>query len=55
MTLRQYKKIRRNIAKQLGYVTVMPDVVNKINSAESEIAVDRIMTTARHKMGDVQK
>lgn len=40
----------RRIAKQLGYLTVMPDIYERINSAATEYDVTRIMTTARNLM-----
>ena len=47
------RKIKRsyfNIAKSLGYLAVMPDIKEKIYSAETERDIAHIMATARHLM-----
>lgn len=48
MSLKQRKCEARRIAKQLGYQMVMPDIVERINSATSHNEVNRILVTARH-------
>ena len=45
----------RRIAKQLGYLTVMPDICERINSAATEHDVTRILATARERMAQADR
>lgn len=47
---RSEKRKAWNVAKQLEYIRVIPDIKKRIYASESETELTRILTTARHMM-----
>ena len=49
------KKLKRSyaaMARDLGYLAVMPDIADRISAATTEMELSRIMTQARHLRED---
>ena len=49
MSIKQLRRECKRIAKQLDYSRIMPDIDERIMSAQTERELDRIMTTCRKR------
>lgn len=50
METRNMKRDAYNIARELGYERVMPDIKQRIYACSTETEITRIMYNARHLM-----